>query len=115
MKRTERGVFWLKQTQKQFGVERCLRDLQKPCHVKRWEGFENVLEAIYLIMELVEDTVVSLPGTVDVAEPRKDELSVQLASTRAEVIFIDVKVLRFRDSARLVKVGAWEAFVEVSS
>lgn len=69
------------------GIKRCLRGLQESCSAKRCNVPETVSEAVGLAVALVDDAVApSWPGACHVVDPRKDELTGQLASIRAKVI-----------------------------
>lgn len=66
-------------------------DLQELCHVIKQKVPESIVEAVCLAVEAVDDDAVALPGAIDVAGPRIDELSVQLAGAMAEVILLPSK------------------------
>lgn len=90
--------------EERVGVNRRLRDLQKSCRVKVLIVPGCAVESVGLAVELADDTVVTSPSAVGVADPRIDELSVELASTRAEVILLTSKVYNLeevRDKVRL--------------
>lgn len=53
---------------------------------------KRVFDAVGLAVELVNDLAVTLPGAVDVADTRFDELIAQLAGTRVECISLVSKL-----------------------
>lgn len=82
---------------KRVDLKRLLRDLLKSCRDMRQKVLQIVVEAVDLAVELADDTVVPSPGAVDVADPRIEALTGQLASTRSEVILLTSKVYDFED------------------
>lgn len=63
-------------------------NLQDSCRVKRQKVPESVFGTAGVAVEQVGDVMVVSPGAADVFDPRTDELTGQLFSTRAEVILL---------------------------
>lgn len=90
--------------EERIGVKCRLRYLQESCRVKGQEDLENIVQAVCLAAELIVDARIMSSGAVDVADPRIDESTGQLASTRAEVIPLTSKLYdlgKVCDKARL--------------
>lgn len=73
-------------------AKRRLRDLQKSCCVNRGKVLENIGKAGGLAAELIHDAVATSIAEVEVADPRIDKLTEQLASTKAEVVLLMSKL-----------------------
>lgn len=80
------------EAKKGIGDKRRLCDLHESCRATRHEVLESVSEAVGLAVKLVHVAVViASPGAGSVSGPRIDELTGQLASTRAEAISLTAK------------------------
>lgn len=79
------------------GVKRRLRNLQESCRVKRWKVPEIEIEAVYLAVEPVDDTVLTSPGAADVVDPFIDELGWQLPCTKTGVISLTSKLYNLEE------------------
>lgn len=88
------------EAEERVGVKCRLCDLQKPSRVEGRKVPETVVEAMDLAVKLADDTVVTSPGAVDVAEPRVDELTRQLAITRPEVVLLTSKLYDFEEERK---------------
>lgn len=76
---------------KPVGVERRLYALQESCSAKRRKVPGSVADVVDLVVKVVDDTLLTSPGAIDVADPRINGFSGQLDSTGAEVISLTSK------------------------
>lgn len=84
---------------KQAEAKRCLSDLQELCSAKSCKVPESVSKVAGLAVELVSDAVVtSSPGAGSIFDPRIDGLTVQLGSTRTEVVSLAAKLPYLEDA-----------------
>lgn len=73
-------------------VKRRLNNMEEVCRAKSRKIQESVCEAVGLVLELVDDSSGNVAGAVGVANNCIDQVTGQLASTKAEVIILTTKL-----------------------